>query len=233
MAIVSAVDSHDEITQRVLRMRRRLQEGRPYAPPAVWRQLSTPMAHPGAAHQAEPDAFQRMLVCSAQGDASFALVRWLASQHGQPVVHRRFAGDHELDVGTDYVDFEDGECVARVIAMARNGLLVPLTRAFLPDYSHLLLLLSGREHDPLLVRRVADACAGMALPPVLVGVADQAAMHAPIALARQRGLIYFDAVASPLDPAAAWAAASPLLARWRDAANSSGPLSLADRTAAG
>jgi len=235
MAIVSAGDTHDEMTQRVLRARRRLQEGRPYAPPAVWRQLSTPMEHPGAAHQAEPDAFQRMLVCAAAGDASFALVRWLASQQGQPVVHRRFAGDHGLDVGTDYVDFENGECVARVIAMARNGLLLPLTRAFLPDYSHVLLLLSGdRERDLLLVGRVADACRNMPLPPVLVGVAADAATHAQsFALARQRGLFYLDALASPLDPAKAWAAASPLLERWRDAANSSGPLSLPDRAAAG
>ena len=44
------------------------------------------------------------------------LVRWVAAKHGEEVVHRRFFGKFDLDVGTDYVDFEENGGVMRVIA---------------------------------------------------------------------------------------------------------------------
>ena len=131
----------------------------------VWRRLSTPMRHPGAAQQADPDAFQRVLVCAAEGMASFDLVHWLGRHHNEEVVHRRFAGAYDLDVGTDYVDFAEEARVLRLIAMARHGLALPLTRAFLPDYSHVVLLLSGNaERDLSLVQRVGQACSGVPRP---------------------------------------------------------------------
>ena len=160
MAIVQLGDTAHAMAERVAQLHRATESGARFSPPAVWRRLSTPMRHPGAAQQADPDAFQRVLVCASRGEASFALVQWLAACHKQEVVHRRFAGPYDLDVGTDYVDFEEGGRVLRVIAMARKGLLLPLTRAFVPDYSHILLLLSGdAERDLALVRKAAMACA--------------------------------------------------------------------------
>lgn len=226
MAIVQCDETHARMGERVARLRSRLTDGRQCSPPAAWRQLSTPMEHPGAARQDDPDAFQRLLVCSAAGQDSFELVHWLARRHGQPVVHRRFAGEAGLDVGTNYVDFADEERLARVIAMARKGLQVPLVRAFLADHSHVVLLLSGDAPcDAALLARVAQACAGLASPPVLVGVAaDRDTHRLPFVQAHRAGLIYLDAQADPRDPAAAWAALHPLLECWREAANS-GPLS--------
>jgi hypothetical protein len=226
MAIVQCDDQPAEMAQRVAALRRALDAGAQFAPPAVWRRLSTPMRHPGALRQADPDAFQRLLVCASGGEASFALVRKLAQRHGQEVVHRRFAGAHDLDVGSDYVDFEQDDRVLRVIAMARKGLLLPLTRAFVPDYSHLMLLLSGDpERDQALLRKVAQACAGLVAPPALLAVAERSQSHAaPFALARRLGLIYLQACAALDDPDAVWTAARPLLDLWREAANSGTPL---------
>lgn len=223
MAIVQCADSPSEMGVRVAQLRAALEQGAQLSPPAVWRRLSTPVRHPGAARQADPDAFQRVLVCASTGQGSFDLVRWLADQHDQEVVHRRFAGPHDLDVGTDYVDFEQSDRVLRVIAMARRGLALPLTRAFVPDYSHILMLLSGdAERDLALVRNVALACAGLARPPALLGVAGDAAAHRePFALAHRLGLVYLSTQADVDDCAAVWRAVQPLLALWRDAANSS------------
>jgi hypothetical protein len=222
MAIVQADDDPDEMAARVSEVRHAMELGAPLSPPAVWRRLSTPMRHPGAARQADPDAFQRILVCSSAGQDSFALVRWLAAGQGQEVVHRRFAGAIDLDVGTDYVDFSEEDRVLRVIAMARNGLLLPLTRAFVPDYSHVVLLLAGdSERDHALVLKAARACAGLLSPPALLGVAQREEDHrAAFSTARELGLIYLPATAPLGDAASVWAAIRPLLATWREAANS-------------
>jgi hypothetical protein len=223
MAVVLADDTREDMSARVSRMRGRWEQGLQYSPPAVWRQLSTPLQHPGAAQQGDPDAFQRITVCDAVGQASFGLVRWLGQERRQPVVHRRFAGEEGLDVGTDYVDFSEGDRVARVIAMARKGLQLPLTRAFLADDSHVLLLLSGdTHHDLMLVDRIAQACAGLRAQPTIVAVAEDPASHLqPFNYAHCCGLVYLDAQADPRDPQATWAAARPYFARWRETANSS------------
>jgi hypothetical protein len=91
-----------------------------------------------------------------------------------------------------------------------------------PDYSHVVLLLSGEpERDLPLLDKVAAACAGLVAPPVLIGVSQHHAAHArPFALARRLGLVYLDAQAHPHDCAGVWGAVYPLLARWREAANS-------------
>jgi len=223
MAIVQTDEPREVMARRVARLRRNMEEGVQYSPPAVWRQLSTPMEHPGASQQTNPDAFQRIMVCCAAGSTSFDLVQWLSRHKDRTVVHRRFAGDEGLDVGTDYIDFLDDDRVMRVIAMARKGLAVPLTRAFVPDYSHIIVLLSGEpERDLPLMQKVADACAGLLVTPVLLGVAEHPASHArPFALAHRLGLIYLDAQAHPQHSAGVWEAVYPLLARWREAANSS------------
>jgi hypothetical protein len=213
MAIVQSDDAHEAFSRRVALLHGRHAAGRQDSPPAVWRQLSTPLEHPGAARQADPDAFCRLLVCAARGGASFELVQWLARRHRQPVVQRRFAGARDLDVATDYVDFAEGDCLVRVIAMARRGLGVPLARAFLSDYAGVLLLLSGEpEADVQLVRRLAAACAHLEQPPALVGVAAMPGVHAPLAaLAGGLGLGYAGVQADPAAPAAVWRAAGPLI----------------------
>lgn len=226
MAIVQCDETPAEMAQRVAKVRHALDQGAQYSPPAIWRKLSTPIRHPGARLQGGGESFQRVLACSAAGDSSFHLVRWLAGQHAQEVVHRRFAGATRLDVGSDYVDFEEDGSVMRVIAMARNGLLLPLTQAFIPDYSHLVLLLTGEgDRDLLLVQRVAEACVGLVSPPALVAVApENAHHHHPFALAHQLGLVYLKTEADPQRPAEVWQAIEPVLSTWREAANSGMPI---------
>ncbi|HXD40088.1 MAG TPA: BLUF domain-containing protein [Ramlibacter sp.] len=226
MAVVQCNEPSADIAKRVDQLKSELDRGIQYSPQTVWRRLSTPMRHPGAAQQAQPDAFQRVMVCAAEGMASFYLVHWLGRHHGEEVVHRRFAGAYDLDVGTDYVDFAQDERVLRLIAMARHGLALPLTRAFLPDYSHVVLLLSGdRERDLSLAQRVAQACAGLATPPALLGVAPDAGGHNEMfALARRCGLIYLGTHCNIADEARTWQAIEPLLAEWRHDVDSGWPV---------
>ncbi len=225
-AIVSCDEPPVAMAQRVDLLRRELDNGRQYSPQTVWRRLSTPMRHPGAAQQADPDAFQRVLVCAAVGMGSFNLVQWLGQLHNQEVVHRRFAGAHDLDVGTDYVDFAEDGRVLRVIAMARHGLALPLTRAFLPDYSHVVLLLSGdAQRDVPLLQRVANACTGLGSAPALLGVAPDAKTHAELfTMARRSGLIYLNAQCVAQVEKRWWETISPLLADWRHAVDSGWPV---------
>jgi hypothetical protein len=222
MAIVQRVEKPDDMTLRVLQLRDRIQAGAQYAPPAVWRQLSTPMQLPAAALLAEPDVFQRVIVCAAFGGASMELVQWLAQCMAVSVVHRRFAGSQDRDISTDLIDFENDGHVLRMVAMARAGLALPLTRAFMPDYSHVMLLLCGNAgRDLALLQSVASAISGLAAPPVLLGVAADPQTHAqPACLARGLGLRYVACHAEPTNSAATWEATRSLLAEWRQAANS-------------
>jgi hypothetical protein len=142
------------------------------------------------------------------------------------VVHRRFAGAHDLDVGTDYVDFAEDGRVLRVIAMARHGLSVPLTRAFLPDYSHVVLLLSGNlEHDVSLVLRVAQVCAGILSPPILLGIAPEAADHQKLSgLVKNCGLSYLSAESDSEYGKFTWTVIERHLAGWQHRAISNWPV---------
>lgn len=214
MAIVQGRDSIMDMERRVLALKREVDAGAVFSPPAIWRRLSTPLRHPGALVQQDEDAFRRVLVCAAQGEGSFALVDWLARRHGVDVVHRRFAGAQALDVGTDYADFLHGGRVLRAIAMARHGLHLPLTRAFLPDYSHLVLLLSdsGDANAQLMVR-VLSALRSLEAPPALVGLAQEPQAHLePAALARRYGLGYHALPADVTHPAGCWQALEAVLA---------------------
>ena len=231
MAIVQAAETPEEMGSRVQALFHACRSGVQSGPPAVWRQLATPLRHPGATRQADPDAFQRILVCSAAGDGAFHLIQWLGSIHQAEVVRRRVAGAQSLDVGTDYVDFQEGDRVVRAIAMARNGLEVPLTQAFLADYAHILLLLSGDpDRDAALIQRVARACAQLPMSPPLIGVALDPKSHGPAAtLARRLGMIYLDATAEADEPYLIWEAVRTFLAVWRDSMRSgvSAPMGLA------
>lgn len=226
MAIVRCDDGPGEMAERVRQVQQAFESGRQLPLATAWRRMSTPLRHPGAARQGDPDAFQRVLVCSAGGTAGFELVQWLGRRQAQEVVHRRFAGAHDLDVATDYVDFEEGPRLMRVVAMARRGLGVPLARAFMPDYAHAVMLLSGeRLCDLALMHRVAQAMAHQASAPVLVAVAaDPQAHRAPFAAARRAGLVYLAVQGDPASPASCWDAVQPQLAAWRHAADSGSPV---------
>jgi len=212
MAIARGRDSVMDMERRVLALKRDTDAGAAFSPPATWRRLSTPLRHPGAMRQQDDESFRRVLVCAAEGTWSFALTDWLARRHGTDVVHRRFAGAQSTDVATDYVDFVHDGHVLRVIAMARHGLLLPLTRAFLPDYSHLVLLLSAdADANARLMVRVLEALRPLPRPPSLLGIARQPHSHIePAALARRVGLDYAAALADPSHPAGCWEAMQPL-----------------------
>jgi len=217
MAIVQTCESPSDFARRVITLRDDHHKGLASDPATVWRRLSTPLTHPGAAEQAVSDRFQRVMVCSARRADSFDMVHWLGKRHGAEVVHRRFAGSYadRLDVATDYVDINSGAVVRRVIAMARNGLRIGLTKAFLPDYSHVILLLSGDDtHDGNLMERLVAACERLAHRPVVVGLAPpQSCDHAKLQqTARRGGLVYLDCdLAGEIDAQAWWNAAEPLL----------------------
>ena len=219
IAILQSGEPPLDMERRVLALKREVDAGAAFSPPAVWRRLSTPLRHPASLLQHEADAFQRVLVCAARGTDSFALVDWLARRHGAAVVHRRFAGGHGADVATDYVDFLRGPRVLRVIAMARHGLHQPLPRAFLPDYSHVVLLLSAdADANAELLARVLSALRPLEQPPALLGIARDRRTHAePAALAARLALAYAAAEADVSHPAACWEALQPLLGERRPA----------------
>ena len=221
MAIVQTCESPCDFARRVITLREDHHKSLASDPATVWRRLSTPLTHPGAAEQAVSDRFQRVMVCAARGTDSFDMVHWLGQKHGAEVVHRRFAGSYadRLDVATDYVDINSGAVVRRVIAMARNGLRIGLTKAFLPDYSHVLLLLSGDDtRNGNLVERLVAACERLAHRPVVVGLAPPFCDHAKLQqIARRGGLVYLDCdLAGDIDAQACWNAAEPLLDLSRD-----------------
>ncbi|HSW17646.1 MAG TPA: BLUF domain-containing protein [Ramlibacter sp.] len=215
-AVVQTDESADDVADRVAHLRHALHQGRQYSPPSAWGFVSTPAFLPGARQQAASDAYQRVLLCSASGTGSFDFVRWLADQHGQEVVHRRYAGARDLDVGADFVDIAQDASLLRVVAMARRGLALPLTRAFLSDYSHLVVLLSDdAERNEALMRRLAQACQLLPAAPTVVGVSARADMHGVVAAQAQRlRLDYVPVRADPRVRGFAWAALREQLAHW-------------------
>ncbi len=216
MAHVQTHEAPDDFMGRVMALREEHRQGKMLEPAAVWRRLSTPLTHPKAFEQGPDDGFQRVMVCSAQGAQAFNLVHWLGQTRSADVVHRRFIGSRLdiLDVATDYVDLNAGTVVRRVVAMARNGLEIGLTRAFLTEYSHVILLLCGVEpKDHNVLERLLAACAHLRHRPVLVALGPLECDHA--ALQRQAhtgGLVYLDCdLAGDMGPESLWAAAEPAL----------------------
>lgn len=220
MSIVQCNDSAAEFEARVNQVDAVRLRGLQYAPAVAWRMLSTPLRHPCADRQDTPGVFRRVMVCSAGGEDSFALVQHLAWQHRQEVVRRRFAGPQQLDVGSNYTDLPDGDGAVRVIAMARNGLGLGITRALLADYPLVVLWCCGSDvHDLDLMERVVQACASTPTPPVLMGLgASPAANRTMFQLARRGGVIYLDA-APAQGPDAAWEAIQGQLRMMRSPAN--------------
>jgi hypothetical protein len=216
MAMVQTHESEADFGNRVLALHEEHCQGHRHEPTAVWRRLSTPQTHPGAADQAIEWNFQRVMVVAALGTDAFNMVRWLGETHAADVVHRRFVGSSEQygDVATDYVDLPTGIVVRRVIAMSQNGLKIGLTRAFMSDYSHVIVLLSGipgRDHS--LLERLLSACAELTHRPTLVGVGPTADHHVSLRqLARSHDQVYVDCeIADETGLEARWAAAQRVL----------------------
>lgn len=216
MAIVQSDEAPETLGVRVMQLREALIQGRQYSPSSVWRRLSNPARH-GADGLVEPEAYQRVLMCAAQGTGSFDFVRWLAARYREPVVQRRFAGATGLDVGTDYLDIEHEQRLLRLVAMARRGLDLPLTRALLAEYSHVVLLLCREvERNQAVLERVVRACKALPLLPAVVGVGTDGGAHAALALlARRLAIGYQPAPAAADEPAGAWSALQPVLKGWR------------------
>jgi hypothetical protein len=173
MVFRNGIETTSQFASRVLALGN--QADRPgLEPAAVWRRLSMPLKNEGGARIAASDSYQRVMVVSARGTASFDLVHWLGERYESGVAPLRMTGVHSRvrDVASDYVDVGSGKgaSLRRVVAMARNGLQLGLTQAFLPDYSHLIVLLSGdARHDSDLMCTLVAACSRLAHRPVVIG----------------------------------------------------------------
>ena len=218
MAIKQVNEPSDAFEARVVALRQELREGRSPDPATIWRRLSMPLRGARAAGQDASASLQRVMVCSARGTGSFDLVRWLGDARGCEVLDQRFAGARAeaRDVATAYVDLDTamGSVVRRVVAMARNGLLIGLTQAFLADYTHVVLELSGSgSHDTGLMRLLTSACSRLVHRPVVVGIGAQGCDHLALRkLAHAGGLVYLDCdLGGHLHAEALWSAAEPAL----------------------
>lgn len=216
MALVQTHESEADFTSRVMTLYEEQRQGRSDEPAGVWRRLSTPLTHPGAAEQADERQFQRVMVVAALATDAFNLIRWLGETYNADIVRRRFVGSREEDgdVATDYVDLSAGPVVRRVIAMSHNGLKIGLTRAFLSDYSHVLLLMcgiAGRDH--VLLERLLDVCAQLPHRPIVVGIGPPETDHVTYRqMSRSNGQVYLDCeLAGEIDSEARWAAAESVL----------------------
>ena len=216
MASVHTHEPAEDFTRRVMMLHEEHKKGSTDDPAGVWRRLSTPLTHPGAAEQADEWHFQRVMVVAARGTDAFNLVRWLGETYNADIVHRRFVGSRpgDGDVATDYVDLPAGPVVRRVIAMSHNGLKIGLTRAFLSDYSHVVLLMSGipgRDHN--LLERLLRSCAQLPHLPIVVGLGPPDTDHVTYRqMARASGHVYLDGeLAGEADPFETWTAAAPVL----------------------
>jgi hypothetical protein len=163
--------------RRVAELERAFAEGRQFPPTSVVRRLAAPLRlHPHSA--ADPEAFHRVGVCSADNGRAFELVRWLAQKVGRRNESRRVAGERDLDSASEYVEFLEHGQPCRVIAVSRAGLEHGLRRAFLPDWPHLLLLFGDdAKRNNALMERVQNACAQLPATPELLGIAADLSIH--------------------------------------------------------
>ena len=179
--------------RRVTHLHESLQRGIQYPPTSVIRRLIAPL-RVGLADEsdADPEAFHRVGVCSADDGRCFDLVRWLARKQGTESQARRVAGEDDLDSGSDYVDFRQDGYPCRVIAVSRGGLRHGLRRAFLPDWGNLVLLFGDdAKRNTQLMERVVEACKDLPAHPDLLGAAADVGVHARMSVAaRVAGLRY-------------------------------------------
>lgn len=213
MGILQSDEQDAEMPRRVAELRREMGAGIEHDPATVWHRL----AMPASANAAEPASaalpLQNILVCSAHGTQPFELVEFLADKVHAGIVRGRLASV-DFEVGVAYVDYPQSHRVLRIVGLARNGLGVPLTRALLNAYSHVVMLLGDAEEDNRkLFSLVETACAGLDAPPALVAVGTSTQMHSELRdIAARRGITYRQAVSpSGPDSMACWEAIEPQL----------------------
>lgn len=192
MAMSQSTEPAVQFGRRVMALREQLERGKQYSPPSVLRRLSAPMQLAQARSLSDPEAFHRVGICAASGNAAFDMVEWLSARHGEPVVRRRFAGERDMDGSSEYVDFMESGYPCRMIAVARTGLSHGLRRAFLPDWPYFVLLFTGAPpFDDDLMTRMLAACQGLPATPCLLGVAPDSITHQRIRhMAQTAGLDY-------------------------------------------
>jgi hypothetical protein len=216
MAVRQVHEKPSDFARRVMELREDRRQHPTRDPASVWRQLSMPLTGLAAARTPANAPIQRVMVCSARGNGSFDLVHWLGQAYQRQVMKQRFGGARvdTYDVATNYVDLDAGAVVRRVIAMARNGLRIGLTQAFLQDYSHVMLLLSGEtDRDTHLMNLLVSACARLVRRPMAVGIGRPPCAHEVLRRqAHAGGLVYLDCdLEDGPGPEALWSAVEPAL----------------------
>ncbi len=178
MMLSSSAESGATLGGRVMHLRAEMKAGYQFAPNSVIRRLTAPMQLPQALQLPDPESFHRVGVVSAAGNGAFDLVRWLSERAHVPTARRRFAGETDLDSGSEFVDFMRGATPCRVIAVARADLNHGLRRAFMQDWQVLVLLFSGDlKRDTALLERVHEALHDLPSAPDLVAMAPDAETH--------------------------------------------------------
>jgi hypothetical protein len=216
MMLSPATESSEDFGRRVHALREQLLNGSQFSPTSVIRQLIAPMRLPQAAHPGDLASFRRIGVCAAWGNGAFSMVRWLSEQHRMPLVSRRFAGEADLDSGSDYVDFLRGGEPCRVIAVARSNLAHGLRRALLQDWCFMVLIFSGEpKRDMALIERVSEAFQDLPLMPDLLAIAPDMETHAQMQrTATAMGLVCINGGLIPdYDTPALWQATEQHLAQ--------------------
>lgn len=216
MLLSPSTESPGDFERRVLALREQMKRGIQYGPTSVIRQLIMPLRMKHTGDLSDPEAYHRVVVCSASGNGAFGLVHWLSQQNGLPKESRRIAGESDLDSGSEYVEFLFDGSPCRVIAVARAGVAHGLHRSLVPDWRFLVLLFDHEMKRNLgLLERVRDAFQDHHRVPELIGLApDPSTLILVDRFARQMGLQLLDGgqVASE-DSESAWAAISARLER--------------------
>ncbi len=178
MMMTSTTESPQEIGQRIQAQYVDNEHGIRRTPTSVLRRIVTPFLMPQAQQMTDPESYHRVGICASVGAAAFDFVRWLAAENEQPHIHRRVAGESDADSASTYVELAVMNEPCRVIAVSRRALLHGVFRAFLADWPHLLVLVSGdAERDDSLLLRLNKAFHGLSAVPRLIGVAPHAAIH--------------------------------------------------------
>ena len=194
MLLSPSNETPDHFERRVLKLREQMKRGTQYAPTSVIRQLIMPLRLKHAESQPDPEAYHRVVVCAASGNGAFGLVHWLSQQNDLPKESRRWAGESDLDSGSDYVEFMFGGHPCRVIAVARANVAQGLHRSLVPDWRFLVLLFNHEmKRNLALLERVRDAFHDHHRVPELIGLGpDASALSHVDRFAREMGLHLLD-----------------------------------------
>lgn len=190
MGLMPSTETPERFGARVANMRHLLREGFQFAPTSVVRRLCAPFGLVSGHESADAESFHRVGVVAANGVDSFGLVNWLAGVRGHRVATRRLAGEQDMDSASAYAESAGDGLPVRLIAVARTGLAHGLQRAFLCDWSYLMLLFSGDQRlDAALLERAQRARENLPCPAPLLAVCPDADTHlAVLAAADAMGL---------------------------------------------